>query len=318
MSESSSNSPKGRPRLRRVFVWALLGIFAVQVAWVFTVPPFRGLDEHDHSYKVAAVARGDWSPRHEVSPDGWGEFVVVPAALVEAASPVCEALPYTTSDNCSAGPSHGGGLVEVAHSAARYNPAFYALVGIPARWADGADSLYAMRLTAVFLCALLIAGAVTVLRSWAETDAPLVGLLLALTPTMVYTTSVGAPNGIEVAAAALVWCALLGVVKRRHDPAAVATYLAVATVGAIPLVTVRTLGPLWLVLIVASVAVLLGRDAWTVARTKAFLRSAIVVTVFATAAMAWTLVASTNSLGGPNRDFERSLSSSSRPRRRFG
>ena len=192
MSESSSNSPKGRPRLRRVFVWALLGIFAVQVAWVFTVPPFRGLDEHDHSYKVAAVARGDWSPRHEVSPDGWGEFVVVPAALVEAASPVCEALPYTTSDNCSAGPSHGGGLVEVADSAARYNPAFYALVGIPARWADGADSLYAMRLTAVFLCALLIAGAVTVLRSWAETDAPLVGLLLALTPTMVYTTSVGA------------------------------------------------------------------------------------------------------------------------------
>jgi hypothetical protein len=307
MTSSTPRPQVRRQHVRRTFVSVLLGVLCLQAAWVFTVPPFRGLDEHDHAFKAAAVAHGDWSAQHEASEHGWGEFVVVPTSLVEAASPVCESLPYTSVDNCEPGRAHGDGLSEVASSAARYNPAFYAVIGLPARALDGAGALYIMRMMTALVCALLIAGAAATVRSWAKTWTPMVGLLMALTPTMIYTTSMAAPNGVEVAAAALVWSALLGVVKRRGEPRAVARYLSVAAVGAVPLVTVRTLGPLWLLLIVTCVALLLGRDLLTIARTRAAVRAGAVVGVATLAAVAWTLVASTNSLADSDGDFEKSL-----------
>jgi hypothetical protein len=292
--------------VRTTFVTVLLGVLCLQAAWVFAVPPFRGLDEHDHAFKAAAVAHGDWSAHHELS-GGWGEYVVVPASLVEAASPVCESLPYTGVENCEPGRSHGDGHAEVASSASRYNPVFYAVIGLPARALDGAGSLYLMRMVTALLCALLVAAAAATIRSWATSWTPMLGLLLALTPTMLYTTSMAAPNGVEVAAAALVWCALLGVVKRRGEPSAVARYLSVAAVGALPLVTVRTLGPVWLLLIVSCVALLLGRDLLTVARTRAAVGATVVVGVATIAAVAWTLAASTNSLADSDGDFDQSL-----------
>ena len=74
----------------RLFGAVLLGCVLLQTAWTLAVPTFRGIDEYEHVYKAAAVARGDWSPDHRASPTGWGDVVVVPADLVEAARPSCE------------------------------------------------------------------------------------------------------------------------------------------------------------------------------------------------------------------------------------
>ena len=79
---TAPDAPGALPRrsvLLRTLALTLLGVLLVQAAWVLAVPPFRGSDEHDHAYKAAAVARGDWSWDHEVSPMGWGAFVRAPA-----------------------------------------------------------------------------------------------------------------------------------------------------------------------------------------------------------------------------------------------
>ena len=103
--------------------------------------------------------------------------------------------------------------------------------------------------------AVLIALAAVALRRWARTRWPAVAFLLTAAPTMLYTTSVAAPNGVEVSAAMLVWCALLGLVASTKDRS---WFVVMATVGAVPLVTVRSVGPLWLLLTVAAIVPLLG------------------------------------------------------------
>lgn len=280
---------------RRLFLGVFIGVLLVQAAWLFVVPPFRGLDEHDHAYKAAAVARGDWSPDHATSSQGWGDFVVVPEDLVLAATPVCEALPYTTPDNCNPGEDQGDGLVRVASSAARYNPAFYFVIGTAARPFSGAHALYAMRVTACLMSALLIAAAVVTTSLWARTRWPFVALLLASTPVLIYSTSMATPNGLEMASAMLVWSALLGLARAPHGRYR-NRFVVLATLGALPLTTVRGLGPLWCVLIVLVAATLMRReDLRVLARLRTL--QVGVVTIGATAALsiAWTLSAHTNS-----------------------
>lgn len=232
---------------------ALVGILLLQTAWMLAVPPFRGLDEHEHAYKAAAVARGDWSASHEASPQGRGQFVRVPDDLVQAARPVCESLHYTTPDNCR-GRSVGEGVTVVASNAAPYNPTYYILPGLAALPFSGAHALYAMRVTSAVLCAGLLLLALLALRRWATTPWPGIALLSLLTPTMLYTTSIAAPNGLEMAAATLVWCSLLGIPRTRPGARPDAVLVWLGSAGAVLLALTRGLGPLFLLLIAVSVA----------------------------------------------------------------
>lgn len=282
---------------RVLFGGGLLGIILIQAGWALVVPPFRGLDEHDHAYKAAAVSRGDWSASHRASDQGWGEFVAVPEALVAAAQPVCEELRYTTPDNCSAGRATDHGLVEVASSASRYNPAFYFLIGLPSRAFSGAASLYAMRATAAAMCAAFLILAAVTTRRWARTQWPLATVILSATPMMLYSTAVAAPNGIEVAGALLVWTSLIGLAR---DPNTVdrGLFVTLAGVGAVPLTTVRTLGPLWLGLIALTVAVMLtAPDLKRLLRERAVRVWLLSITGLTVLSAAWTVIASTNAPG---------------------
>ena len=289
-----SLTPRTLPPSSRTFIWALLGVLLLQAAWALVVPPFRGLDEHDHAYKAAAVARGDWSASHPESPGGWGELVTVPEDIVVAANPVCESMSYTTEDHCTAvRPGQDAGTVEVASSASRYNPVFYFAIGTPARFFTGSDALYAMRATGAFLCALLIALAISASRS--SSRWPAAAVLVAATPVMLYSTAMAAPNGVEMSGALLVWSALLSLARSPAPEPPIRRYVLLATVGAIPLVTVRSLGPLWLVLILAVCALLTPRDrVAAVMRSAAARVCALIVSIATCAGAAWTLTAGTN------------------------
>ena len=89
-----------------------------------------------------------------------------------------------------------------------------------------------------------------------------VGLLVGLTPTLIYSTTLAAPNGLEMAAGVLLWTALLGLGGRDEIDAALLRrerwLLAAATLSVVLLAGLRTLGPLWVVLILACVAALRG------------------------------------------------------------
>src|SRR3954451_20163679 len=120
MAASRDAVPPGRRPAARATLLAL-SLLALQVAWILTVPPFRGIDEFDHAYRAAAVAHGQWLPRASASVHGHGDYVEVPPALVRAAEPICASYTYTNHDNCQ-GADRVGSYVEVASGAARYNP----------------------------------------------------------------------------------------------------------------------------------------------------------------------------------------------------
>ncbi|MGA8211630.1 MAG: DUF2142 domain-containing protein, partial [Nocardioidaceae bacterium] len=246
------------PAPRRRLLLLLGGLLLLQASWLLSVPAFRGIDEFDHVYRAASVARGQWLPSGELPAHGRGELVTVPRDLVAAAGPECTALGYSGPDNCRPVSDVGGGLVTVASAASRYHPAYYWVVGTAARGLGGVPAVLAMRAVSAVLCALFVVLAAWSTSRWARNRWPTVALATCLTPVVVYSSIVVAPNALEIAAAVSVWTALAGLRERGVPPTAERLLLWSAVPGAVVLATVRTLGIGFLGLIVLTTVLLLG------------------------------------------------------------
>ena len=277
----------------------MAGTLLVQLAWIWAVPPFRGIDEFDHSYRAASVAEGFWSPKWTEVPDGRGVLLPVPEELVIDAQDVCTSYEYVGRANCQAVSKLDRGLVTVASAAGRYNPVFYWVVGTPSRLASGSMALYIMRATSALICSLLVAIAAWAIGRWAKTGWPLVSLALALTPVTLYGFMLPAPNGVEMAAALCLWSGLLGLASSSTRHEHVRAYIVVSTLGAVVLVGVRTLGPLWLLLILLVGLVVPGPARFrrtVLASRRSALLSCAIVGAATTAAALWSLDARPNTL----------------------
>jgi len=228
----------------------VVGVALLQACWIAVVPPFRGSDEFDHAYRASAVANGQWRAT-QVPEDGRGLLVDASSELVEAAHAQCDSLSYTGPDNCSAVADLGAGRVLVASGAANYNPAFYWVLGKVASISDGAAALYLMRITGASLCLLFIGLAAWAFRSTARGTWAFAGLVIALSPVMVFSTVIAAPNGLEMASALALWSSLLnlGDAPTRSTERVL---LVIAFAAASVLVTLRLLGPLFALLIVLT------------------------------------------------------------------
>lgn len=271
-----------------------LGMMLLQGVWILAVPPFAASDEFDHAYRAASVARGDWRAEPSTATRGTGAVVTVPADIVEAAGPECERLAYTKPADCIGRETSDG--TEVATGAGRYHPLFYALVGAPALPFDGTAALYAMRVAGALLCCAVTVAAFAAVRCWARTPWPLVGLLLALSPVVVFSFSMAAPNGLEIAAAAGTWASLAGLL-RSPDGRHRTLLLAVGTASTALLVTLRSMGPFWALLILAAVIVATpggGEALKRLARQRAVLICASLVVLATMASVTW--IFSTGSL----------------------
>ena len=247
-----------RPWIAPVLVF--VGLLAVQVAWIGSFQAFRGSDEHDHVFRADSVAAGHWISTGETTDQSRGELVSVRRSIIEAAEPVCEFWPYTEYYDCHASAPDGPDRALIASAAARYNPAFYWVIGTAAKPFDGTSAVYAMRVAGAAICALLVALAFAVLQQLTGSPWRLAALLIVLTPTMTYSTVVAAPNGVEMAAALLTWASLLAVVRTPKDQPLPGWLAVLAATGLAVLSVVRTLGPLWAVLIVVAVVAMTPRS----------------------------------------------------------
>jgi hypothetical protein len=138
--------------------------------------------------------------------------------------------------------------VTIDSAAGRYDPAYYAVAGLVARPFHGDGFLFAMRaVTAVLSCALLTAALWSVL-TWTRTRWPLVALLLVITPTTLYSSTVAAPNGVHMSAAIALWCALLGLGRGHEERPRFGLLLLMAVASAVTACT-HSLGILWVPLI---------------------------------------------------------------------
>lgn len=283
------------PSPRRVFLGYLVGILLLQAAWILAVPAYRGIDEFDHAYQAAAVVRGQW---HSTTPaeHGRGAVVKIPGNIVRAASPVCRGYTYVGHDNCFPIERDSGGLVQVATSAASYNPAYYLVAGTFARPFSGKGFDYALRAFSAIVCALLLAWAAALTASWTASPWPRLALTAGITPVFTFSTAIAAPNGISYACAALLWAALVAVAK-ADQPARPLIAAGTATAG---FVLTHATGLLWTPMIVLVAALLVPwlqwRAVWTSDRRTILLVAAPVALVSA-ASLWWIRSMGTNNLG---------------------
>ncbi|QIK66060.1 DUF2142 domain-containing protein [Nocardioides sp. HDW12B] len=294
--QQRSEGRTGRSRTPSIRLMAA-GLLVLQAVWILAVPPFRASDEFDHVYRSAAVARGDIRADPSDATRGTGALVTVPDDIVRAAYPECKRLGYTDEADC-VGTERSEGT-EVATGAGRYHPLFYALVGVPALPFDGATALYVMRIAGALLCWGLIVLALVALRSTARTGWPYLGAALACSPVMVFSASMAAPNGLEMAAGLGLWAALLGLVRDDVVPRK-SQLLLIGTLSASVLVTVRSLGPLWALLILGAVLLSVPdrRAAFRrLVTDRAVLAAAGVVLVVTLLSLAWIVSSSSLTIG---------------------
>lgn len=242
---SSSRVPRGA-LVRFGAAFGLL--FALSAVWAIGSPPFSSPDENAHAVKAIAAARGDFLGHAE--PDAKYPVVDLPAGFAYPSNILCFAYHPETPASCSAEIGEEGASDSFSTWVARYNPVYYVAVGWPSLVWSGEDGLIAMRLMSAALCSALLAAAVTLAfgarhRSWA-----VAGMAFLASPMVMYLASAISPQGLEIAAAALLWVALPRLLAEgeTHAPPR-ALWVAVVIAGS-ALALARALGPLWVVLIV--------------------------------------------------------------------
>lgn len=263
------------------------GVFITQMVWTWATPPFRAIDEIDHAFRAASVARGDVRPDHGLPQDGRGALVEVPAKLATAARAQCEALEYTGRDNCFPVRALSDGRVLIASAAAPYSPAYYWIIGKLAQPFDGTTALYAMRVASCLINALLIGAAAWCLQRQSASGWPLTGLLIGLTPMAIYTTMIPAPNGLELAGAVLLWCALLAL-QRASTHSEATGLLWLISVAGVLLASIRLTGPVFIPIIVGFAALVAPKRTLEIVRARAVaVGVAVALTTLATGLHYW-------------------------------
>jgi hypothetical protein len=277
-------------RARRRFTLLLVGGFALlQIGWLFALPPVRGMDEFDHIYRATSVAAGDWYAAPTDATRGTGAHVTVRNDILEATKGECRELSYTTEADCW-GEAASEDRRTVGSGAGRYNPAFYAVAGLPSLWLEGTAAVYGMRVVSMLICLVLLWATVSAAQTLGSRSF-MVGLALAITPAFAHASVVIAPNATEIAAGLLLWVSLLAVFRADSTPTG-AMLLRIFIAGSI-LVTVRSLGPLWCLLILCVAILTAERPIArfrTVVRSRAAQLTLLGVVLATIASCAWVLL----------------------------
>jgi hypothetical protein len=132
-------------------------------------------------------------------------------------------------------------------------------------------------------------------------------VLAAVTPEVLFSGAIPAPNGVEIGLAFVLWAALLAAVRRGDDATLQRRLLIVAGVATFPLTFVRLLGPLWVLLIVGAVAATIGwRPAWAIVRRHWQVFAMVSVTAFVGVYWwhAWQVIASHSTISAAKPDVK--------------
>jgi Predicted membrane protein (DUF2142) len=254
---------------RRAPVLVVLFLVTVTAAWIYANPPGYTPDEPAHYTKAVAVGRGTWvgePAKYPVGP-GFGpaqlewinkaaRSVTMPANLAPDAF-ACSVFESELSAACldTAPPPPDEPVPRLTY-VGTYEPFLYLPPGVVmARAGDARTALALGRTVSGGIAVALLALAVFVLWRPGAGGLPLVGLVVALTPMVLFLASSLAPSGPElggaVCLAAVAW--RLG----RPEPPAPLVWAALAAAGAV-LALSRSSGPFFVAANVALVLVLTG------------------------------------------------------------
>lgn len=216
-------------------------------------------DEPAHTIKAAAVARGQFTGSNS-GVQGQPLTVNVPGYIATLGQYSCFAQKSDTTPACSPRIDAGDRtLVPAETSAGNYNPVYYAIVGLGSRGLSGEPAIYAMRLISTWLVSFFLAGIFCAAASFRRFQLPVIGGVIALTPSVFFLTGAVNPNALEIAAAAAVFMSLCAVLEQSARKTGISSLLLTifALAGAL-LAHTRPLSLLWLAVAALSAVLCFG------------------------------------------------------------
>lgn len=251
-------------------LWLLF--FLAAASWSVMTPLGAVPDETAHVLNAASVARGQLAdPLPEVADvaSTHSQRVVYLPEVYEELLVMDECYKFRPEVPASCQeplPEDPGPNVAVPTAAGRYNPTYYAMVGVTSYLPDASAGMFAMRLLSAAWCALFMAWGVRALDRFAHGRALRLGTLVTLTPGVFFIMGGVNPNGVEVAAGFSLWAALLGLValpgrdaSAGSLPAGTPALLVQAGVGAFFVSTMRPIAPVWAAVTVLVCLVIMDR-----------------------------------------------------------
>ncbi|WP_345631936.1 DUF2142 domain-containing protein [Rugosimonospora acidiphila] len=251
--------------------------------WALALPTNGTYDEGEHIIRAYGVATGQIYASH-------GEQDV-PRSLLPP-NRGCT-LVNRASAGCQTAPPADHTRVPMKTGAAGYSPLYYLPVGIPMVISPGYGGIIVGRLISALMSALVLGAAVGI-AVWLRNRLLVAGLVLVATPMLMNLSGAINPNGLEISAGALLWCALLALLRPDPDnlPSETGTHrlIWIAGVGSALLMTIRHMGPL-LLLISLLGAVVMARPGRVraLARRRDMWWAAGILFVLGLLAVAWIL-----------------------------
>ncbi len=256
LKADSAGVPEARSRSlspRWVFWLTFILLFFVTGLWSVAGPLMSALDEPAHTVKAAAVIRGELLADEPADTPGRG-LVQVPELFDQTITlPNCFVFNNEMTAACQ--PELSGDLgveTEALTTAARYNPIFYALVGIPSLFSSSELTLYLMRLVVALLTSLMAALTIRTVTELGRSHWVMLGTVVSITPMVIFLSASVNPQSVEIAGALLVWVGMLAVL-REPDKALLGRRLARVTLGAMFFANARGLGPFFLAMVLIAV-----------------------------------------------------------------
>ena len=252
------------------------------VAWVFANPPGAAADEPANDVKAIAAGRGELLGRPGTLPPAVVErygmtgpryaFASATTRWVHIPPPLapvgfgCTAFHAERAATCLNEAATQPANDEQPTYTGTYQPFVYLFPGALARFAhDPITALWLIRLGNALLCLALVAGAAWLLTSTPAMSPSLLGLLMAVTPMVIFSSAIVSASGPEICAGIAFYAAILRLA--RPAPMGRVEWLALAASGVV-LALSRPVGVVWIGLGLGFLA-LIGNPATLLARFRA-------------------------------------------------
>ncbi len=289
-------------------VLVVVGVIALQAAWIAVEPPFGSPDEESHYSRAVSLRTdgllGEPVPGYGGDP-GDDDLLRRRLAVVEQEARLVRLPPGFSPAGRSCFVRDTGAPVSCVDAVAppppeevrvitpigTYPPLPYLLGAAATYAADGpVSAAAALSVAAAVTAAALVGLAVAALHDPAAGGLSVTGIGLALTPMALYLSASPNPSGLEIVSAVTLTA---GALRLSRDPAPpVRAWVALAAGGAV-LANCRSVSPAW-VLVCLGLAVLLGGGRSVARMVRARPRpaavAAAVLVAGGAAAAAWTLL----------------------------
>ncbi len=290
-----SRSPRlaratSQPRIGGLIVGVIT--FALSTLWAVASPVFSIPDENAHGTKAIAQVNGQVIG-DEV--DGIRHLVVdLPPGFEYRPDITCFAFQPEVTADCAPALGAEGGTPWFNTWVGTYNPVYYAVVGLPALALTGNDAVIAMRVVSALLSSALwgLAAACamsSLRRQWAPA-----GVVIVMSPMIVYFSGAVNPQGFEIAGAAALWWGGLRLAERWRESAAhadLALLWSTVVAGAFAVSNARATGPLWVLIILFLLIIVVGwRSTWRGILQLRSLPWLLAIAVPAGFSALWTLI----------------------------